>query len=360
MEGGSDPLMTPEASPPRRLSSCQWPSSSSCGGEAGAGRVGELRALRRGRPGGPRAWPPLTHEERCPGLDVPTAAVQAAEGLCQGDAEPLLAVAHLGSTPVTRWGQRAGPADHGPEPQPRGAQLLAPLPSHPPPRPRTRQLQRKWLAPRLASQASTQERVCRSRTAVEGELGLLGGPQGRARAGVGSEEAAAWARPLLCSFPLPVRLRSAGPPPWLWHQTLLSPYWLGHWPLLSISLASGSSRKAKLRLSGLVWGTGWHTVGLSPYLSKFNEQPEPRLQARRWGHSSEQDRQCPDHRRHGHVFARVCECTCVHMGRGRETKEGAKPAAPGSTPCHPQTPSPLPPATRGSPAPPRRRPIGRH
>jgi hypothetical protein len=53
-------------------------------------RVGEGQAW-----GFPRRCLLPTYEECCPGLDAVVAAVQVAKGLCQVDAELLLAVGHL-------------------------------------------------------------------------------------------------------------------------------------------------------------------------------------------------------------------------------------------------------------------------
>lgn len=65
-------------------------------GGPGPGRVRVLGGQARGVPKShhPQS-PPVTYEECCPGLDVVLAAVQAAEGLCEVDAELLLAAGHL-------------------------------------------------------------------------------------------------------------------------------------------------------------------------------------------------------------------------------------------------------------------------
>lgn len=137
-------------------------------GVAGARRVGQGwggSGCSGGRPGGsPRPTspgPPVTYEERGPGLDAALAAVQAAEGLCEVDAELLLAARRLAGGQQARHtlGPGGGPCGgHGPAPT-SPSQLQ---PGVPCPRPLTRQAQRKWRALRPRAQASEQKRVCRS------------------------------------------------------------------------------------------------------------------------------------------------------------------------------------------------------
>lgn len=133
---------------------------------------------------GTQAQPPLTYEEHRPGLDVVVAAVQVAEGLCQVDAELLLAVAHLRAGRSLARARalalhRPRPPTSPGEPQPVPTPILAPAAAAHQAGPEEVVGAEAALPGQCAEEGVPQAPSEQHGAAVEGELGLLWAPRGR-------------------------------------------------------------------------------------------------------------------------------------------------------------------------------------